>query len=77
MRWRRAAETSYLTGREIMGPPILQTLQDPILLLSWLCFRGGGFPNPLRWRHDEGHAAAGVLMMATLCCLGQAPNAGQ
>jgi hypothetical protein len=23
----------------------LQTLQEPILLLPWLCFRGGGFPN--------------------------------
>jgi hypothetical protein len=26
--------------------PTLQTLQDPILLLPWGCFRGGGFPNP-------------------------------
>ena len=24
----------------------LQPLQDPILLLPWVCFRGGGFPNP-------------------------------
>jgi hypothetical protein len=29
-----------------MGSPTLQTLQDPILLPPWLCFRGGGFPNP-------------------------------
>jgi hypothetical protein len=29
-----------------MGSPTLQTLQDPILLLPWVCFRGGGFPNP-------------------------------
>ena len=26
-----------------MGSPTLQTLQDPILLLPWVCFRGGGF----------------------------------
>jgi hypothetical protein len=29
-----------------MGSLTLQTLQDPILLLPWLSFRGGGFPNP-------------------------------
>jgi hypothetical protein len=33
-------------GNETMGLPTLQTLQDPILLLPWLCFRGGGFRNP-------------------------------
>jgi hypothetical protein len=27
------------------GSFTLQTLQDPILLLSWVCFQGGGFPN--------------------------------
>jgi hypothetical protein len=30
-----------------MGSSTLQTLQDPILLLPWVCFRGGGFPNPV------------------------------
>jgi hypothetical protein len=24
---------------------VTQTLQDPILLLPWVCFRGGGFPK--------------------------------
>jgi hypothetical protein len=27
-----------------MGSLILQTLQDPILPLPWVCFRGDGFP---------------------------------
>jgi hypothetical protein len=30
-----------------MSSPTLQALQDPILLLPWVCFRGG-FPNPSR-----------------------------
>jgi hypothetical protein len=34
------------TGRERMGSPTMQALQDPILLLPWVCFRGGGFSNP-------------------------------
>ena len=29
-----------------MNSHTLQTLRDPILLLPWLCFRGGRFPNP-------------------------------
>jgi hypothetical protein len=29
-----------------MGSSTLQTLQELILLLPWLCFRGGGFPPP-------------------------------
>jgi hypothetical protein len=29
-----------------MDSPTLQTLQDPILLLPWVCFRGGGPPSP-------------------------------
>jgi hypothetical protein len=39
-RWR-AAERRHPTGRERMVTPILQTLQDPILLTPWVCFRGG------------------------------------
>jgi hypothetical protein len=42
----RAAERHHPTGGERMVTPILQTLQNPILLMPWLCFRGG-FPNPL------------------------------
>jgi hypothetical protein len=38
----RAAERRHPTGRERMGQSTSQTLQDPILLLPWLCFRGGG-----------------------------------
>jgi hypothetical protein len=34
--WWRAAERRHPTGRENMGSPTLQTLQDPILLLPWL-----------------------------------------
>jgi hypothetical protein len=39
---------AHRTGRERMCSPTLQTLQDPILLLPWVCFEGssGGFPNP-------------------------------
>jgi hypothetical protein len=40
--WWRAAERGYLAGCERMGSPTLQTLQDPILLLPWVCFGGGG-----------------------------------
>jgi hypothetical protein len=40
----RAAERRCPTGRERTGSLTMQTLQDPIL--PWLCFRGGGFPNP-------------------------------
>jgi hypothetical protein len=36
-------ELRHRTGRERTSSPTLQTLQDPILPLSWVCFRGGGF----------------------------------
>jgi hypothetical protein len=42
----RAVECRHPTGRERTGSHTLQPLQDPILLLPWLCFRGGDFPNP-------------------------------
>jgi hypothetical protein len=48
----RGAERHHPTGRDRVGSPALQTLQDPILLLPWLCFRGGGFPN----LHPKGNA---------------------
>jgi hypothetical protein len=32
-------ERRHRTG---IGSPTLQTLQDPVLLLPWACFRGGG-----------------------------------
>ena len=44
-RWR-AAERRHPTGRERMGSPTLRTLQDPILLLPWLCFRVAAFQTP-------------------------------
>jgi hypothetical protein len=34
------------TGRERMGSPTLQTLQNPILPTPCVCFRAGGSPNP-------------------------------
>ena len=37
----RAAERRHATDRERAGSPTLQTLQEPIFLLSWVCFRGG------------------------------------
>jgi hypothetical protein len=40
-RWR--AERRHRTGH-----PAQETLPDPILLLPWVCSRGGGFPN-LKW----------------------------
>jgi hypothetical protein len=43
-RFPAAPSVATPTGRERMGSPALQTLQYPILLLPWLCFRGG--PNP-------------------------------
>ena len=33
-------------ARERTGSPTLQTLHEPILLLPWVCLRGGGFSNP-------------------------------
>jgi hypothetical protein len=51
-----AAERRHPTGRERMGSPTLRTPQEPILLLPWVCFRGGGFPNP-SW---EGSSSARV-----------------
>jgi hypothetical protein len=37
-----------------MGSPTLQTLQDPILLLPWLCFRGGvSNPDSSVWFRAE------------------------
>jgi hypothetical protein len=43
--WWRAAERRHPTGRERMVYPTPQTLQDPISLLPWVCFRRGSFPN--------------------------------
>jgi hypothetical protein len=38
-----------------MVSPTLQTLQDPILLLPWPCFRRAGFPNPMvSWARLQG-----------------------
>jgi hypothetical protein len=46
-----------------MGSRTLQTLQCPILLLAWVCFRGGGFPNPSNKHkktiHRSPHGAGG------------------
>jgi hypothetical protein len=39
-----AAERRHPTGRERMGSTTLQALSDPILLLPWVSFQGGGFP---------------------------------
>jgi hypothetical protein len=39
----REAECRHPTGRERTGSPTLQTLQDPILLLQWLCFLVAAF----------------------------------
>ena len=33
----------HVTGRDRMGLPTLQPLQDPIVLLPWVCFRGAAF----------------------------------
>jgi hypothetical protein len=35
-------------------------LQEPILLLRWVCFRGGGLPNPDLARVEGGGGAAGA-----------------
>ena len=53
IRWHGHATPRRPTGRERMGSPTLQTLQDPILLQPWLCFRGGGFPNPKEKPYDR------------------------
>jgi hypothetical protein len=42
--WLFGFQRLQTTGREMTGSSALQTLQDPILLLPWVCFRG--FPNP-------------------------------
>jgi hypothetical protein len=46
-RWR-AAERGLPTGSESMDSPTVQTLQDPILLPPWLCFRDGSAGPPLQ-----------------------------
>jgi hypothetical protein len=43
-----------------MGSPTLQTLQEPILLTPWLCFRGGGFPNLGATVRADNHRALGA-----------------
>jgi hypothetical protein len=53
-------ERGHPTGRERTGSPTLQTLQDPILLLPWVCFRGGGFPTQVYGLNEE-HAQPGTL----------------
>jgi hypothetical protein len=63
--WREA-ERGHLPGRERMGSPTLQTLQDPILLLRRVCFRGGGFPNPSTLAQNSSRGT-------TLPCLGYHP----
>jgi hypothetical protein len=50
-----------------MGSPTMQTLQDPILLLPWLCFRGGGFPNP---REPTAAASDGFHSLRAADCRG-------
>ena len=54
-RWR-ASERRHPTGRKRIDSPTLQTLQYPILLLPWACFRGG-FPNrtSARSSHSPSH----------------------
>jgi hypothetical protein len=66
----------HRTDRESMDSTTLQTLQDPILLLPWVCFRGGGFPNTgfdvqRRWRaaerrHRTNHERMGSTTLQTL-----------
>ena len=56
--FRRAAERRHPTNRERMGSPTLQTLQDPILMLPWVCFRGA-FQTQNR---DTGPLQAGDLV---------------
>jgi hypothetical protein len=48
MRWSAGEQRSVATvhaphDRGRIVPPSLQALQEPILLLHWVCFRGGGF----------------------------------
>jgi hypothetical protein len=40
LQWR-VAERRQHAGRERISSPTLRTLQDLILLLPWVCFRGG------------------------------------
>jgi hypothetical protein len=49
----RAAERRHPTGRGRKGSPTLQTLQDPILLLPWVCSQGGGFPALPQRQHTH------------------------
>jgi hypothetical protein len=65
-RSNTAAERRHPTGRETMGSPTLQTLQEPILLLPGPAFERRRFSKPgshgahtgggegdIRVRHDE------------------------
>jgi hypothetical protein len=55
----RAAERRHPTGRERMGSPTLQTLQEPILPTPWVCFRGGGQTLTFPWSMRASSPAAG------------------
>jgi hypothetical protein len=55
----RAAERRHPTGRERMGSPNLQTLQEPILPTPWVCFRGGGQTLTFPWSMRASSPAAG------------------
>ena len=50
--------------RERIGSPTLQTLQEPILRTPWVCFRGGGFPNP---RANAGVDTTPAYLYAPTC----------
>jgi hypothetical protein len=51
----RKNQRRHPTSNWRMGSFNLQPLQEPILLTPWLCFRGGGFPNPGYWVRAQPH----------------------
>jgi hypothetical protein len=64
-------------GRERMGSSTTEALQEPILLLPWVCFRGGGFPFKRDSLSPHGaclrvsrNATQGRLMARVPMCVG-------
>ena len=55
--------------REEWTRPRCKTLQDPFLLLPWVCFRRGGIPNP-QPRPAQGSLGRRTLAGTTLCSRG-------
>jgi hypothetical protein len=53
-----------------MDPPTMQTLQEPILLLRWVCFRGGGFAKPTQGSQSPAGRLRPLRLLCDVCARG-------